>query len=283
MIRLRLAASVALVALAWPAYAAEKADPLKVMSFNVRWPSPDDGANVWPKRRDLLVETIREAHPDVIGTQELYKSQGDYIISKLPEYAWFGIDRRGGHEDEHMGIFYRRDRLKLIDLGNFWLSDTPDVVGSNTWGHPFPRMVTWGLFERKADGKRFYMYDTHFPYRAEDEDDRTKGAEVILSRIKALPPGVPFVLTGDFNTTPDSEAHTLLTTVLTDARAAVKDPEGPDATFHNFTGTPDRQIDWILYRGFDATDAATITTHRGNVYPSDHYPVTATLVFSNAR
>ncbi|HVJ00240.1 MAG TPA: endonuclease/exonuclease/phosphatase family protein [Sphingomonas sp.] len=279
MVRLRFAAGVALLALALPAHAADKSDSLKVMSFNVRWPSPDDGANVWAKRRDLFVETIREQHPDVIGTQELYKLQADYVLKKLPDYNWFGIDRKGGHADEHMGIFYRRDRLKLIDLGNFWLSDTPEVVGSNTWGTPFPRMVTWGLFERKADGKRFYMYDTHLPYKAEDEPARTKGATLILSRIKALPPGVPFVMTGDFNTGPESEAHTLLTTELKDARETVANPEGPDKTFHNFTGTPDKRIDWILYRGFTALGEQTITTHRGAVYPSDHYPVVAELAF----
>ena len=279
MFRLRLAASVALLALAWPAHAADKADPLRVMTFNVRLPA-DDGANDWPHRRDLFVETIREAHPDVFGTQELHQEQGDYIIAHLPKYNWFGTDRRGGHDDEHMGIFYRRDRLKLLDLGNFWLSDTPGVPGSNTWGHPYPRMVTWGLFERKADGKRFYMYNTHLPYKAEDEDARTKGAELILSRIKALPPGVPFVLTGDFNTSPDSETHHILTTMLTDAREAVADPKGPAETFHNFTGTPEGRIDWILSRGFDALGEQTITTHRGSHYPSDHFPVMATLVFS---
>lgn len=280
MIRLSLAAGVALFALAAPAFAADDAAPLKVMSFNVRWPSPDDGVNVWEKRRDLFVETIREEHPDVIGTQELYKLQADYVLKKLPEYNWFGIDRRGGHADEHMGIFYRRDRLTLIDLGNFWLSDTPEVVGSKSWSkEPFPRMVTWGLFERKADGKRFTMYDTHLPYMDEDEPARSKGATLILARIKALPPGVPFVMTGDFNTGPESEAHTLLTTELKDARETVRDPKGPAETFHNFTGTPDRRIDWILYRGFDALSEQTITTHRGNVYPSDHYPVVAELAF----
>src|SRR3546814_15293377 len=99
------------------------------MSFNVRWPSPDDGANVWAKRRDLFVDTIRKAHPDVIGTQELYKLQADYVLKKLPLYNWFGIDRRGGHADEHMGLFYRRARLTLVDPGNFRLSETPEEVG----------------------------------------------------------------------------------------------------------------------------------------------------------
>src|SRR3546814_19237391 len=95
MIRLSLAAGVALLALAAPAFAADDAAPLKVMSFNVRWPSPDDGANVWAKRRDLFVDTIRKAPPDIIGTQDLYKLQADYELQMMPLYNWFGIDYIG--------------------------------------------------------------------------------------------------------------------------------------------------------------------------------------------
>jgi endonuclease/exonuclease/phosphatase family metal-dependent hydrolase len=91
------------------------------MSFNVRYPARTDGPNRWEFRRDFLVETIREKSPDVIGTQELYYEQGQYIVEKLREYAWFGISRRGSHEDEHMGVFYKKDRLRVLDSGNFWL------------------------------------------------------------------------------------------------------------------------------------------------------------------
>lgn len=272
---LRSLLAAVLLAFAGMAAAATVA-PLRVMTFNVRTPSPD-GVNVWENRRDLFVRTIRDADPDVFGTQELHKEQGDYVVAKLPHYAWFGEGRRGGDGDEHMGVFFRTDRLKVLESGNFWLSDTPDVPGSISWGHPFPRMVTWALFERKADGRRFYFFDTHLPYRDEDEAARTKGAKEILARIEALPKNVPVVLVGDFNTTPASRAHALLATVLTDARATAPERAGPDKTFHAFTGLPTEQIDWILTRGFAALSADTLTVHDGKVYPSDHFPVRATL------
>ena len=101
------------------------AQTLRVMTFNVRYPNPDDGANVWANRRDLLVETIRRHDPDLLGAQEMYQSQGDYIAERLPRYAWFGIGRRGDHEDEHMGVFYKRGRFFPVESGNFWLSETP--------------------------------------------------------------------------------------------------------------------------------------------------------------
>ncbi|MFS2110050.1 endonuclease/exonuclease/phosphatase family protein [Sphingomonas sp. Sphisp140] len=262
--------------------AAQAQDRLVVMSFNVRYPSPGDGANIWEKRRDLFVETVAAAAPDVIGTQELFQLQGDYLVSKLPQYSWFGIDRRGGHADEHMGVFYRRDRLKLVEQGNFWLSDTPDTVASISWGNIFPRMVTWGLFESKA-GKRFYLLNTHFPYREEDEAAREKCAELIRKHIAALPKGVPVVLTGDFNTVPESRSHAALAETLADARTAVARPTGPAATFHGFKGVADRRIDWLFTRGFTVRGYRTIDTHRGELYPSDHYPVVATLAWPKTR
>jgi endonuclease/exonuclease/phosphatase family metal-dependent hydrolase len=251
--------------------------PLKVMSLNIRLPMASDGVNAWDNRRDVTVAMLDKAAPDLFGTQELFKRQGDYLVEKLKGYAWFGIDRRGGHDDEHMGIFYRTDRLKLVESGQFWLSDTPEVVGSITWGHPLPRMVTWGLFETVKGGRRFYAFNTHFPYRDEDEDARTKGAALILQRIIAMAGNLPVVLTGDFNTTPDSAAHRTLAEGLIDARASAPVKLGPAGTFHNFTGTPDKQIDWIFLRGFTAKRVTTITDHQGAVQTSDHFPVLAEL------
>jgi hypothetical protein len=79
------------------------AQALRVMSFNVRYPSKSDGPDLWETRRELLVDTIRRHAPELIGTQELFHEQGEYIVSQLPELAWFGLSRRGNKEDEHMG------------------------------------------------------------------------------------------------------------------------------------------------------------------------------------
>src|SRR5690348_182164 len=257
------------------------AESLRVMTFNVRLPMASDGRERWDSRRDLFVRTIREQHPDVFGTQELYKEQGDYVVAKLPEYAWFGMGRKGDDGDEHMGVFYRRDRLRVLQSGNFWLSDTPDVPGSVTWGNQFPRMVTWAKFQTK-EGRSFVLYDTHLPYREQDEAIRERCAALILKRLGELPADEPFVLTGDFNTGPESKAHAMLTQHLQDAWLVAPHRNGPEKTFHNFTGKPDRRIDWILVRGFGVEDVRTVTTHEGKLYPSDHFPVAADLKWPSA-
>ena len=271
-----LAAAFSFVALQAKPLAAQT---LRVMTFNVRTGMANDGLNDWNHRRDIMVDTIREQHPDVLGTQELNKFQGDYIVGKLSQYVWFGIGRRGDDGDEHMGVFYRSDRLRVIDSGNYWLSDTPDNPGSITWGNPYPRMVTWALFERKADGRRFYYCNTHFPYRDEDELARTRSAEEVLMPLNALPADMPIVVTGDFNSSPDKPDHAVLTSLLDDAWSSAIHHEGPEKTFHNFTGVADRRIDWILYRGFRALTAKTVTTQQRGRYPSDHFPVFAELAW----
>ncbi len=253
--------------------------PLRVMSFNVRLPAESDGPDRWEVRRGLTARTIRDAAPDLIGTQELFKRQGDYLVSQLPEYAWFGQGRRGDHEDEHMGVFYRKDRLRVIESGDFWLSDTPEVAGSITWGNLFPRMVTWALFERIGDGRRFYLFNTHLPYREQDEALRVRGAQLLMRRIAKLPGDVPVVVTGDFNAAPDSPTHAEMTTLLRDAWEVAADRSGPEGTFHGFTGEAEQRIDWILVRGFDVGAVRTIDTAEDGRYPSDHFPVVADLAW----
>lgn len=247
--------------------------PLRVMTFNVRLLTDSDGPNRWEARRMLMTKVVAHENPDLIGTQELFQRQGDELVARLPQYAWFGQGRRGGDGDEHMGVFYRKDRLRVLATGDFWLSDTPETVGSISWGNLYPRMVTWARFQRIADGATFVLYNTHLPYREEDEPARERGAALILSRLRQLPADEPIILTGDFNTAPDGPTHTLLTGALTDAWTAASQRLGPPGTFHDFTGRADQRIDWILFRGMQAKSAKTVTTHRRGRYPSDHFPV----------
>lgn len=250
--------------------------PIRVMTFNVRVPV-DTGTHAWANRRDLMVKVIKAQHPDVLGTQELTEEQGEYLAAHLPGYAWFGQGREGGSKGEHMGVFYRTARLQVIRSGDFWLSDTPTVPGSKTWGQPYPRMVTWAHFRLRDGGGTFDYFNTHFPYRPEDVHARMLSANEILQRIGTLPAGAKVILAGDFNAGPDTPVHARLVQNLHDAWTAAASHSGPEKTFHNFTGIPDQRIDWILSRGFKVLSVHTITTHDGAHYPSDHFPVVAEL------
>ena len=252
---------------------------LRVMTFNVRYAS-DVAPNQWAERRPVMIGLIKHVHPDLIGTQELLQRQGDDLVAGLPQYRWFGRDRHGGHTDEHMGIFYRPDRLRIVEQGDFWLSDTPEVVGSMSWGTDLARMANWAVFETRARSpRRFLFVDTHLPHRDQDEDARRRAAELILTRLQHIAKGLPVILAGDMNAGPSSSTYATLSAALTDARQQAGRRRGPDNTFHDFTGVPDRRIDYLFLRGMHATEIETSTIHKNATYPSDHFPVWAKLAF----
>jgi endonuclease/exonuclease/phosphatase family metal-dependent hydrolase len=258
------------------------AETLRVMSFNVRYPSKDDGPNVWEQRRDILVRTILAKDPDVMGTQELFHMQAEYIVEQAPAYAWFGISRRGNDQDEHMGVFYKKEKLRVIESGNFWLSETPETAGSISWDMSLPRMVTWALFERTADAKRFYFYNTHFAHRREDGNARLESAKVIAARLRALPQDMPVIVTGDFNAPAGNDVYdTMIEPGFEDAWTKAPKRAGPETTLSRWSGSQEgRRIDWILYRGGpQPTEAEIITYNEQGRYPSDHYPVLAVFDF----
>jgi endonuclease/exonuclease/phosphatase family metal-dependent hydrolase len=255
------------------------AESLRVVSYNVRYPAKGDGANVWEARKDLFVASVKAMDPDVMGTQELFKLQGDYLVERAPEYKWFGVSRRGNSEDEHMGVFYKPAKLRVVESGNYWLSETPETVGSSSWDMSLPRMVTWAVFESKATKKRFFFANTHFPHRGQqDAKARLECAKVIAARLAKVKAGLPVILTGDFNAGADTDVHQLLTQTLEDAWEKAPQRFGPEQTFHGFTGKTDgRRIDWILTRGWKALVAQTGDLNSGGRYPSDHFPVLALL------
>ncbi len=201
------------------------------------------------------------------------------MVEKTPEYSWFGLSRRGTREDEHMGVFYKEERLRLVESGNFWLSETPETPGSMSWEVSLPRMVTWGLFEIGRGRRRFYYYNTHFPHRPQDEQARLRCARLIAERIARLPGGVPLLLTGDFNAPAGGEVYQVFAGTLNDAWNTAARRAGPEATFSAFRGsTQGPRIDWILFRGpWKALEAETVTRNEDGRYPSDHYPVFAVL------
>jgi endonuclease/exonuclease/phosphatase family metal-dependent hydrolase len=253
------------------------------MSCNVRQPDGDDGANNWEYRKDLLLETLLDNAPDVIGAQELFQEQAAYLVAGASQYSWFGTGRFGDTRDKHVGIFYRTGRLRPVARGDFWLSDTPEVPGSSSWEIIRPRQVTWGLFET-AWGTRFQIFNTHFPYRKVEQEARRKTAELILSRIGALDPALPVILTADFNSPAGAEIYEMLTRALQDAWTAATWRKGPEGTLNGFGKVrEERRIDWILFRApWTVREAETVVVSRNGIYPSDHYPVAAAFDIPDA-
>lgn len=281
---MKLAIVTLAAGLAGIAAAAPDAVDLRVMSFNVRFGTADDGPDSWEHRKDILVDTIRKASPDVIGTQECLDFQANYIVEKLPEYTWFGIGREADGSGEHMAVLYRKDLLQPLDSGHFWLSETPEVPGSMSWETSCTRMVTWLKFEHVPSSKTFTFYNTHLDHRSVPA--RLEGARLIAQRLSELDSTEPIILTGDFNCPAVvSEPWTCLRDAgMVDAWENCPERVGPPGTWRGFkkpVETPDNRIDWILTRGpLQPVNIEALMDNVDGRFPSDHLPVIATLRLS---
>ena len=253
---------------------------LRVMTYNVRFASNAPSDN-WPDRLPDVKHVIRRHNPDVLGVQEPVWRQMRDLDRALPEYDWVGKGIMGGTRDGFTAIFYRKDRLELLDSDCFWLSDTPDVVGSSTWGNQYVRQATWAQFRDRRDGTTFYQVNTHLDNYSENA--RVKSARLLLDRVRAFAPGLPVLLTGDFNAAAaKTRPYAILTgpDAFTDTWQTAR-RRGPQyGTFGKWKPPipgGDR-IDWILSRGnIDTLRTAVDPYERDGRYPSDHYPVIADI------
>ncbi|MFJ7136430.1 endonuclease/exonuclease/phosphatase family protein [Streptomyces fungicidicus] len=257
------------------------AGPLEVMSFNLRFASTDE-PHSWAARRPVMRELLRRERPHVLGTQEgLYQQLRDIEADLGPSYDWIGTGREGGSRDEFMAVFYDTRRLAPLEYDHFWLSDTPDVIASNTWGNAFVRMVTRVRFrDLRAGGREFHVLDTHLDHASRYARERS--AALVAERVAALAGSLPVIVTGDFNAAAHTDPvyGTLLGAGLVDTWDAAAERGEAYGTFHGYRPPVpggDR-IDWIL-----ATPGVTV--HRASVstfapdgrFPSDHLPVRAAL------
>jgi endonuclease/exonuclease/phosphatase family metal-dependent hydrolase len=263
---------------------AQAGEAVRVLTFNLRYlNSGDKGDKAWTARRDLAVELIKKDAPDFLGTQEAFRVMLDDVKARVPGYAEIGVGREDGKtKGEYSAILYREAAWELKDSGTFWLSDTPEVVASSSWGNKVTRICTWGKFRRKADGKEVLVYNTHLDH--ESQPAREKGAALIMKRIAARGSEGPVIFTGDFNAAPDNAAIATVQKgppALTDAWLSLHKDAKPaeSGTFHGFSGKRDGgHIDYIFTTAeFVATESAILNEAQDGKWPSDHYPVRATL------
>jgi len=259
---------------------------IKLMTYNLKFASPTFKPP-WEVRREMQVDMIRKYSPDIIGTQEGLKEQVDYLIDHLPEYVVIGEGRKGGDDDEHMAIFFKRDKFRLREMHSSQLSKTPEVIGSGPEVNP--RMVTWARFafiNRPAKGgpspypmnyrdhwentQEFYIFNTHYFSRRDQALARLNASKLILERIKALnrfgewTAERPLFLMGDFNCRPGSAPYNVL----------VGDGNSDDPDLLNDTVENGNDIDWILYKGnVRILKYEEVDYNVDGAYPSDHKPI----------
>lgn len=233
------------------------APPLRLLSLNLRRDVPADGDERWTKRAPNVARLLAREAPHLLATQEGLAHQLEDVDAALPGHRRVGMDRSGEGHDEHVAIHYDPSRLLLVAWGDLWLSATPNLPGSRSWGNEIPRMLTWARFTDQGTGASFTVVNTHLDHRS--HASRVQAAAFLEARFPDA------VLMGDFNDEPGGEVHRTLT-------ATRRDLAVDGGTFHGWTGVATERLDWIL-----VPHRMEGAARRLDDRVSDHFALAATI------
>jgi endonuclease/exonuclease/phosphatase family metal-dependent hydrolase len=253
---------------------------LSVMTYNIRLDWGND-QNSWTNRKEPLLSQIQFYEPDIFGIQEGLPHQVSYLDSALEAYSYIGVGRDDGKwAGEYSAIYFKTADFKLLNQSTFWLSTTPDLP-SLGWDAAIKRICTYALFQRNADGRQFWIFNTHFDHVGVKA--RENSMELILSKIDSLnKKNLPVVLMGDLNLQPHETPIVLAKGTLQDSREVADLVFGIEGTFNgfNFENVPTRRIDYVfINEHFSVNKYAVLSEALDLRYISDHFPVYCLLSF----
>lgn len=249
---------------------------MQIVTFNIRCDYGQDGANNFKYRQDLILRKIKAEQPDILCFQEVLPHVSLWLKENLEDYYLVGCGREKNLEGEETSIAYRKEKYNIVKLEIFWLSETPKIPGSRYANQSeCPRTCTCIYFQEIKTGKIFRVYNTHLDHIGSEA--REQGLEQILKEITGADflGDVPVILTGDFNAFPDSKELSVLNK-YPQFSDCTKDIDG---TFHDFGRLNEMEkIDYIIAdKHFTCKKVEKWIDCEGEVYLSDHYPVSAVL------
>lgn len=254
---------------------------LKIASFNLRR-SGSLKHDMWKTRAPHCLKFLKKEKFDIFGAQEAQKCHIDSITAA--GYKVIGEPRDASPSSEYSCIFYNPETVEMLSHKTFWLSETPDVPASRSWKTACPRICTFGTFKHKASGRIFVFYNTHLDHKSLLA--RENGMKLVMKKIAIYKGDMPIILTGDFNSKPESNVYKITAGKLSDARyAAEKTLPGPDGTYHGYKSDPATwrgkfPIDYIFVNeiAVKVKTFQVVNDFKNKKSSSDHFPVVATVV-----
>lgn len=265
----------------------EKNREFKVITFNIRFDNPADGINVWPNRVPLVEKYLLEESPDIVGFQEALHHQVTELEDIMPGYARVGGGRDDGLESgEYSPVFFREDIFDLLNHGQFWLSETPDVPGSIGPGAVLPRIASWAHLRIKSTGQELFVFNTHYSHVSDEA--RWLSARIMSERMKQIAGEKALIVTGDFNLDIKSETYQRLAELFLNENQLINATETEptydllkEGTFNAF-GHIEKQpfIDFIfMSTHFRVTGSSIDRVKSDSLFISDHWPVKVKFIF----
>ena len=254
-------------------------DASRIMSFNVRCADDKEGS---VKNRSKIVMAIIEQYlPDSVGVQEATGKWMEILSENLEAYAYIGEHRDEDPNSEYSAIFYLKDKFNLLDSGTIWLSDTPEVKYTKYEVSGCTRIATWVVLENKESGEVYTHINTHLDHMG--DAPRVLQIEVLKNKVAELEAlGYPLVCTGDFNAQPTTDVYKSIAKVLKDTKDLAENSDD-GLTAHGYGKNEDYSagpIDYVFVsEGIKVDTYKIIRNTAKNMYPSDHYPVVADVIF----
>jgi len=257
---------------------------ISAVSYNIRLATDSDGINAWKNRKEKFCAQLQDMQADVFGLQEVLQEQLIYIEDYFTDYGRVGVARDDGKQQgEYSPVFYNKNMFLLKKSGTFWLSQTPEIVGSRGWDAACNRVVSYAGLENIKTGKMFYVYCTHFDHMGEIA--RQNSVLLLLHAVDSISCSLPSIILGDFNATPNSEPYKLITNVsnplhFIDARLISGKVHGVSYSYTGFevNGIEPELIDYIFLKNVKKVKSFFISNKNdGKNFPSDHLPVKAIL------
>jgi len=272
------------VALLMFCFSAMQAQTLNVATYNMRNDNNSEDSthgNGWKQRYPVIASLIRFHDFDIFGTQECLYHQILDISKELPQYDYYGIGRDDGkHAGEHSEIFFKKDKFQMLGHGDFWLSQTPDKPSLGWDATCCNRICSWVYLKDKKSAKKFYVFNAHYDYQKDLA--RNESSKLILKEIKRIAGTQPVIFMGDLNGGNETSWYKTVANsgFLKDTYKEAKNPYGRNGSFNDFGSeiNSDEIIDHIfISKQFSVLKWGILSDTYHGKYPSDHFPVMATL------
>ncbi|MGD6993261.1 endonuclease/exonuclease/phosphatase family protein [Sutcliffiella horikoshii] len=252
-----------------------------VMSFNLRVIVASDPFS-WDDRKHWIADTINTYTPDVIGTQEATIPMLEWLKETFKEsYEVYAANRTESTEvGEFSAVFVKKSRFIIGSKGSFMLSETPEIIGTMGWDAHCERICSWvELIPKRQTEPVLRFFNTHLDHMGKLA--RKNGMKLICDviRRKDNEQSLPVILTGDFNDVPESEALAEVSSMESCYSCFTAEEKHNRLTFHAYEGgIKGSPIDYIFgSNGVEFLTASIIRDGFDGGYPSDHYPVLATV------
>lgn len=256
---------------------------MNIATFNIRMDTDRDSLDAWPHRKEMVKGLVRFHDFDIFGTQEGFKHQLDGIL-ELGNYACIGGGRDDGKDaGEHSAIIYKKDRFDVLEKGDFWFSENPDLPGKGWDATCCNRICSWAKFKDNLSGTVFFVFNSHYDHQGKEA--RKNSSLLLLKKVKEIAGDTVVFCTGDFNATPDDEPVQILKNdgSLKDSyEVSEQPPYGTEGTFNAFrSDSPMKgRIDYIwVSDGVRVNRYGVLTDMQYGRFPSDHFPVMVNVTF----